>query len=452
MLKLVALFPHPPIVVPEVGGKEAQKVSATAHAMEKLAQEIKDLAPSVIVTISPHGHIFGEALSVTAAEDLEGDLGRFGAPQVKVEYPLDKEAARKISELASRKGTPCITLDKETLKNYRLSPRLDHGVLVPLSFVSKAGWQGKLVPVNIGMLSYQELYRFGKTLREAMDCLKKDWVLLISGDMSHRLLPDAPAGYSPQGAVFDEIIRQCVREGDAKRLFNLEPGLVEEAGECGLRPLMIGMGAMDGHSIQSKEYSYEGPFGVGYLVAAMSPGEAMDCRELTQESPHVRLAHASIQHYLHNGRYLKDSPSEAEQELFAQKVGAFVSLKKYGQLRGCIGTIEPVQANLYREIIHNAVSAAFSDPRFEPLKPEELDELTISVDVLESPEKVASVKDLDPKVYGVIVSRGGRRGLLLPDLPGIEDADEQVRIAKQKAGISPAEEVELARFRVTRYY
>ncbi len=132
--------------------------------------------------------------------------------------------------------------------------------------------------------------------------------------------------------------------------------------------------------------------------------------------------------------------------------GAFVSLKKAGQLRGCIGTIQPVRPALAQEVVDNAVSAATRDPRFQPLTLEELDDITISVDVLGTPEPVSGLEELDPSRYGVIVKCDWRKGVLLPDLPGITTPEEQVRIARMKAGIGTEETVELLRFVVSRYY
>ena len=139
--------------------------------------------------------------------------------------------------------------------------------------------------------------------------------------------------------------------------------------------------------------------------------------------------------------------------MLQQKAGAFVSLKKDGQLRGCIGTFLPVTENLAQEIWRNAVSAAAEDPRFTPVRPEELGDLVYSVDVLTAPEPAASEADLDAKRYGVIVAApDGRRGLLLPDLAGVNDVTEQVAIARKKGGIGPNEPVQLYRFEVVRHH
>jgi len=466
MLQMMAFFPHPPIVRPEVGGQESTKVQVTFQAMSKLAQQITEADPEIIVAITPHGHVFSDAVGITALDNLAGDLGRFGAPGVRVSFPLARDALHSVLEKCQTAEFICAPLDDSILRRYKLPRELDHGLVLPLSFLAEAGWQGSLLPVNMALFPYEELYHFGACLANALDSLGKKWVLLVSGDLSHRLLPQAPAGYSPQGAVFDEVVRQAIREGDVKRLLHLDHQLIEEAGECGLRPLIMGLGAFEGFEIHSEEFSYEGPFGVGYLVAKLLRGSRQPGRQLVaalyrerqeacsqrqeKESAPVRLARRSIKTYLDSGRFLDSSASEMA-ELLEEKAGAFVSLKKHGQLRGCIGTIEPSYANLAEEIIHNAVAAAFRDPRFDPLEPEELDQLTISVDILGSPEKVESLDQLDPKVYGVIVRKGYKRGLLLPDLPGINTAEEQVRIAKQKAGIGPGEKAELQRFTVTRY-
>ncbi|MEG1617209.1 MAG: AmmeMemoRadiSam system protein A [Bacteroidales bacterium] len=147
------------------------------------------------------------------------------------------------------------------------------------------------------------------------------------------------------------------------------------------------------------------------------------------------------------------SPLVPESEALNNKAGCFVSLHNPdGSLRGCIGTIMPTKSSLLEEIKANAVSAALHDPRFLPLSKEELEDLEISVDVLGDPEPVQAITQLDPKVYGVIVSAGSRRGVLLPDLPGVDKVEDQIHIAMQKAGIEPGTPISVERFKVKRYH
>lgn len=165
----------------------------------------------------------------------------------------------------------------------------------------------------------------------------------------------------------------------------------------------------------------------------------------------VKLAKNAISEYVKNKKVIL--PPEDMAAEMKGRAGVFVSLKKSGQLRGCIGTFSPVRENVAIEIIRNAVSAATEDPRFSPVRTDELEDITYSVDVLTSPEKVNDVSELNPKKYGVIVAHGNRRGLLLPDLEGVDTVEEQLRITKMKAGINPMEtNLEIFRFEVRRYF
>ena len=163
--------------------------------------------------------------------------------------------------------------------------------------------------------------------------------------------------------------------------------------------------------------------------------------------PLVDLARRTIESYVRNG----SKPSPPADPSMSGKAGVFVSIKRSGQLRGCIGTIMPVRASIGEEVVENAVSAATRDPRFPPVEADELDDLAVSVDVLTEPEPVMNISDLDPSRYGVIVRSGERSGVLLPDLAGIDTPEEQVAIAMRKAGIKPGDEVNLYRFEVQRY-
>ncbi len=169
-----------------------------------------------------------------------------------------------------------------------------------------------------------------------------------------------------------------------------------------------------------------------------------------EHHPLVKLARNTIAHYVRERKTI-DPPRDLTPEM-KQRAGTFVSLHKRGALRGCIGTFEPTCPNVAEEIIQNAISAATRDPRFPPVQDSELDDLEISVDVLSPPEPVESMAELDPERYGVIVESGWRRGLLLPDLEGVDTAEYQVKIARRKAGIGAHEPVQLYRFEVKRYH
>jgi len=456
---LEAIFlPHPPIMVPEVGGEELAKISSTVASAREVAREAAKLAPDVVVIISPHGPVFRDAVGLWATHELKGDLSAFRAPQIRFRYTLDQELTRDIAAAAGQEGIPVVLLDEKSSRRYGLIPELDHGMMVPLYFLREAGLEKPLVAMGMAFMEREKLYAFGAALARAVKASSRRAVLIASGDLSHRLTPGAPAGYDPQGEIFDHRLKELLAAFDVAGILALPEELAERAGECGLRSFIMGLGALDGHRVEGQVFSYEGPFGVGYLVARFFLKEEDPQRSLLKKDPErkdsglsfpARLAKESLEHYLRTGRILpvpKDLPPEME-----RRAGVFVSIKKFGQLRGCIGTISPVRSNIAEEIIYNALSAGLEDPRFPPVRAEELPYLEYSVDVLEEPEPVNSLEDLDPRVYGVIVSSGPRKGLLLPDLEGIDTPEEQVTIAKRKAGIGPNEPCRLARFRVTRY-
>ena len=311
-----------------------------------------------------------------------------------------------------------------------------------------------------------EHYRFGACINGAVLRIGRRVVLVASGDLSHKLANDGPYGYASEGPDFDEQLTEAFRSSNFIRLLRFEETFTEAAAECGLRCFIEMAGALDGRAVECEFMSYQGPFGVGYAVCAFTATtEAKQRRFAIQyqaeedvrlkeihrgEDTYVKLARQSLETYLKTGNTLK-RPETLPDEMVERRAGVFVSLKKHGRLRGCIGTISAVEPCIADEIIRNAVSAGTEDPRFDPITETELSELVYSVDVLGEAEPISSMDELDPKRYGVIVSRGLRRGLLLPNLEGIDTPQQQVSIALQKGGISPEEKFSMERFEVVRH-
>lgn len=449
------IAPHPPIMVEEVGGRDVEIVSASTRAMHIAHRLVEEFDPDAIVLMSPHAPLVADGFLIDDSQRVEGDLAQFGATRPRFSYPGDPELARRIAETATDAGVP-VALRKGDL---RLSPgALDHAAIVPMSFIDRNG-RWPVVELSLSWLSYDIHHRLGTAVREAAASLGRRIVFLASGDCSHRLLPGAPAGYDPRGADFDKALVQALSSGDYEALGRLDPTLVEAAGECGLRSFVTLGGVLEGLVTETRVLSYEGPWGVGYLTAIAGPASLLD-RAMTETAGHkggrrdddesgpVALARRAIDAYVRERRVIAEPPHD---DLLGTRAGAFVSLHRGHDLRGCIGTIGPTHDTLADEIIHNAIQAATADPRFPPLAAEELGDLEISVDVLHEPEPT-SMAELDPRHFGVIVSADWRRGLLLPDLEGVDTAEQQVTIAMRKAGIGPRERVKLERFRVDRYH
>ncbi len=453
------IVPHPPIIVPEVGRGEEKKIQKTVDAYTEVAKTIAGLKPQTIVILSPHAPSYSDYFHIAGGAFASGSLKDFQAPEVRFNVAYDESLAKDIEAIAGKNRLPAGTLGEK-------NERLDHGVMVPLYFIQQAYKEFQLVKISLSGLSPLVHYRLGKIIAQAIERSKKRVVLVASGDLSHKLTHEGPYGFSEEGPQFDQQITDAFSKGDFLKILSMDPILCEEAAECGLGSFHIMTGVFDGIGVSSKLLSYEGPFGVGYGVAAFYPGEIDEKRHFDElladklkkqtadsrkhEDAYLRLARASLEYFVLNGKNLakpKDLPKEMEDD----RAGVFVSIKKHGQLRGCIGTIAPTQSCIADEIIQNAISAGTEDPRFDAVHEDELDDLIYDVDVLGKPEPIASMKELNPKHFGVIVSAGGRRGLLLPDLEGINTAEKQVEIALSKAGIDPNEKYTMQRFVVTRH-
>ncbi len=253
-----AIMPHPPVIIPVVGGARIKEVAKTKKALEEAGKRLKEKDIDVVIIITPHGNVSQVAVPVYVSPVFEGNFGYFGADKPNFSFKGDPALANEIIKEA-RKQNIEVSHIGETF--------LDHGVLVPLYYPAIEGFKKPIVPVALALLPFTELFSFGEVIRTASDNLNKKVAVIASGDMSHRLTLDAPAGYRPEGKKFDEEIVRLVKENNVDGIMNLDPNLIEAAGECGLRSIIILMGALKGLNVETEVLSYEGPFGVGYMVA-----------------------------------------------------------------------------------------------------------------------------------------------------------------------------------------
>ncbi len=454
------ITPHPPVLLPEVGGGREREIAATDRAMRTAAETVAAWQPDVIIVSSPHTILYRDYFHIAPGDGAVGDMGRFGTPEVRIQASYDTLLREEIIRRAEAEGLHAGTLGQR-------DPELDHGVLIPLYYLRKAGVRCPIVRMGLSGFSPLDHYRLGKCVQDAGNALGRRAVFLASGDLSHKLKADGPYGYAPEGPQFDDAVTRTMASGDFLEFLTIDPALCERAAECGLRSFQMMAGALDGLAVEPQLLSHEGTFGVGYAIALFPVTGRDDSRcyekdyllakndrlatRKASEDPWVKLARRSLETYVKTSQRLTSLPEDLPTEMTTQQAGAFVSLHKNGQLRGCIGTIAPTCENLAWEIVQNAISACSRDPRFSPVRPNELDELEYSVDVLGAPEPVDSPAALDPKTYGVIVSCGGRRGLLLPDLDGVDSVEAQLSIALQKGGIRKNEPYKIERFMVVRH-
>jgi AmmeMemoRadiSam system protein A len=440
-------MPHAPVLIPALAGERLADVSATVNALREVARHVVQSRPDTLVVISPHGPRRRHSFGVWDGAKLTGDLARFCAPEISVSLPNDVPLATGIAEKAETAG----------IATWFIGPHeLDHGAVVPLWFLVEAGWAGPLVVLSLATSGLNGDFELGEAISAAATRLGRQVAVIASGDMSHCLTPTAPGGYDSRAALFDRNFIQNLRRGDLPGAVSAEANLVTAAGEDVIESTAVACASVRWNATGHRVLSYEGPFGVGYGVAILyeapagtpAAGRAEPAGEagafefsLLPEIARRSLAAA----FAGQG----EQPPEGTGILNERKA-VFVTLRQAdGQLRGCMGTIEPRYRNVLTETWEMARAAAFDDRRFPPLKADELAALRIEVSIMHPPEPVGSPGELDPMRYGVIVrALDGRHGLLLPGLPGVGSVECQLALARRKGGISPDEEIEIQRFEV----
>lgn len=262
MLTFAALAPHPPIITPEIGKEETKKVKKTITAMEKLAGDLKKSNPDTIIVISPHGLIYPDRINICSMPELKGGMQQFGVGEINYKFQNDLGLAEILSRKAGENGIQTLLYD-----NGDSSFELDHGAVVPLYFLTKKlKKEVKILPIAYSFQDKGLLFAFGEIIEEVARKSKRKIALVASGDLSHRLIQTAPAGYSESGKEFDKLIINHIKAKDVQAILEMDDDFIEEAGECGYRSLLILLGTINKLDFKPEILSYEGPFGVGYAV------------------------------------------------------------------------------------------------------------------------------------------------------------------------------------------
>ncbi len=474
------LMPHAPVFLEAIGHEQIRSVERTTESMHQSGKSIKELDPDMIVFVSPHGPVFSDAIAVYDLATYKGDFHTFGEFDLEYKFNVESAYLKTLCELSDESGLDYYPLQEDQFKQFHHEAKLDHGVLVPAHFIYQHVDNIPMVAMSYGTFPYLRLIKNGKLLKTVSDQMNLKIVIIASGDMSHALKDSGPYTYDPHGSWFDALMKKNIEKQTPWDVFTESHENIELARECGLRSFAIMLGALEGFKIDSEVLSYEGPFGVGYLCASFIPTQNNSTTdwlselELSMKTKHI--AHAENEHFLvkfarlvieervkdkvppklivaNDTVRVNDSSIELPKDnnYLNMKRGTFVSIKNESGLRGCIGTIMPTQNNVIDEIYRNAIAAATKDYRFNPIEPDELNGLVISVDVLSELEEVENLNQLSPDRYGVIVSIKGSQGVLLPNLDSIETVEDQIRIASNKGGFSVDKIEKIMRFTVDRF-
>jgi MEMO1 family protein len=375
--------------------------------------QIKD----TFVIIGPNHTGQGQPLSIMSSGSWKTPLGT---------VEIDSELAQKILSY-------CPSLKEDTLAHQH-----EHSIEVQVPFLQYLKPDVKIVPIMLAVSGAAELQSLGSAIARAVRETGRDTVVLASSDMSHYEAQQTARSKDRQAimAVLDLNPAELL-----KRVRELNISM------CGYAPAAAMLwAALEMGTLKAELIKYQTS---GDVTGDMSSVVGYAGVSVKRLSPLAKLAKEALETYIKERKVIKPVGLTPEMK---EKAGTFVCIKKFGELRGCIGTFEPAHRNVAEEIIDNAIGSAVRDPRFESVQPSELKDLDYTVDVLTSPEPVKSKDDLDARRYGIIVAAGYRRGLLLPDLEGVDTVDQQIEICRQKGGITPDEPVELYRFAVKRYH
>jgi AmmeMemoRadiSam system protein A len=450
---IAALMSHAPVLVPAVGGKRGNQAAASVGAMAEAARRIVRAGPETIILISPHTPRRQEAFAIWAGNRISGSLAQFGAPAAAVDFPADETLAGMIAEEAGSRG--------EEIWRLR-DAELDHGAVVPLWHLADAGWRGPTVVIGLNFPGEPGLTELGGAIAAASRRAGRRVAVVASGDMSHRLQPGVPAGFHPRAKEFDSAFIACLRAGDYQKLPDFDPDLQDLAAEDAVDSTLVAASAVNWNAAGHEVLSYEGPFGVGYGVAILhqTPPESASAsvhetgareNNVTETGKMLpQIARRSIEAAFRGDSGKLDT---APSGILGERHGVFVTIRgPHRQLRGCVGTLSPHFVNTAEETWHVARDAAFRDGRFDPVSARELEQLRFEVSVLMPLEEAASTAELDPRHYGVVVSTDdGRRGVLLPDVEGVETVEQQLDIARSKGGIGEDEPVRIQKFVVKKF-
>lgn len=266
MLRMIGIFPHPPIVLPEVGRNEWIKVKKTYEAMESLAKDFLSEGIKKLIIISPHGPGFRDSLLISNEEELTGDLGNFNFEK-KYLFKNDLDMATAIYEHPENKNNLFVLTNPSGSGSFSVRPSLDHGVLVPMYFLEKELGQPEVVNISPGFMTDQALLKAGQIIADVIDQQKEPTAVVISADLSHRLDQSGYYGFAEAGPVFDAAVCDALAKNKVEDVLRIDPEITEEAGQCGYIPLVLSAGMLRNKKYTSELLHYEHPFGVGYMVS-----------------------------------------------------------------------------------------------------------------------------------------------------------------------------------------
>lgn len=443
------LLPHSREIISE---SDDEQISLIRGKYEEIADRIAELKPDTIVVISAHSEAYSDYFQIIEGEFSQSTFAKGEKNEFTVNIKYDKDLIKRICTIAKDSLFPAGSEGNQ-------DRTLDHGAIVPLKFIQEKYSDFEVVRCSVSGLSLAEHYRFGTIIQRAANESKKKVIVIASGNLSH--IEEAKGNND-----YDEVLKKDLSNASFGALLEYDKAFLDKSKQCSHRVLSILAGCLDKTNVDTRLIHFSTYKNTGLCIAEFVLGAKNESRSflslylnkerlnaatrIQNEDEFAKLAHEAIESHITYGRRIS-VPSDISSSLLLSSAGVFVSIYKFGQLRGCIGTINPQEANLAEEIISNAIAAATKDRRFPEVSVDEFPYLYIYVDVLNQPELVKDKSLLNPDEYGIIVSKGSKRGVLLPGAIGIDSVDMQINIAKRKASIGLDEEAVIERFTINRH-
>lgn len=410
------------------------------RSIRDLILKIASQKPETLVLINPEGHVFTDAISVDYLLNLkEGEHT----------YSCDMGILDDMNRIFARVKLPYIFLNPEKLSEFNITASTEAYASRFLDLTSRVIEDYKIVSLTQAPLPKEELLECGRSIREAIETSGHSSVIVVFANLK-----------DPDNLEYQNLLTESISKEDYLPIIEYNPTSKQEDS---YDALLIGLGATEQlktevtmsetdnewafmtFAVNTETDNKDKEFTVPSIIEAYKELEQQRRKELIEaESEIIKLVRAAVTLWINEGKkldfdsYAEDNIETAEllERLKNQRTGVFVSIVKNNRPRGSMGTINPVADNIAEEIIRNSIEASMYDPQFVPVRPEEIDELNFEVNVLDPPERVDDISELDPEKYGVIVEQGLKRGVVLPGIREIKTAEEQLELAKERAGIN----------------
>ncbi|SFB18348.1 Aromatic ring-opening dioxygenase, LigB subunit [Acetitomaculum ruminis DSM 5522] len=459
------VLPHAQALIPEISKDRISKFEATTISYNEIAEKIAAIEPETIIIINSHEAVYGDYFHINNKECASGDFSAYGAGNVKFSFDYDTELVKAIENICLEKDFPAGTEGEDK--------PLSHGIMVPLYYLNKyIKNEYKVVSISISGLGNSIHYKFGQLINDAVEATGRKAIVIASGDFSHRVKKDSPFGYHKNGALYDGLLTTALRKTDFLNLFGFEDDMVLAATECVLMPITIMAGCLDGKNPVPDFKSYEAPFGIGMCVCGFTIDDFEENdstrrflrilnerildgvdRKIENAPNAIKISMITLQTLLTEDRIIdaNELPKEITDPLINDHNGVFVSFKINKRARGSMGSFTVTTSNVVTEIITMTVAAASNDLRFKPITLEELDAISVTVDIIEPLESIQFLNQVNHRKHGLYIEKDGVIGLCLPNAQDFKSSKQMLEIALAEAGFKEDDDYKMYRFDTMRF-